>query len=171
VGWDANSIIALVGVIVAPAAALAGAWVNSYLARKEKAVAQAEASRRDVARAAGPMFGILVDAIPDLIRSNELREYDTPEEAVAGLYRRWTKAREPLLVLSFGHPSELVRKLAFALQAEVEMSLRFTERDLAAGEPKAYSHSTGDITAADFYRKAQTTATELAEEITRITVV
>jgi hypothetical protein len=113
------------------------------------------------------MFGILGDANPALIRGNELREHDTPEEAVAGLYKQWTKAREPLLMLSFGHPSERVRKLAFALQADVEMSLRLSERDLTRDESKSYSN----ITSEDFYRRAGKTATELVEEIGRTTAV
>jgi hypothetical protein len=111
----ASDVVALVGIVVAPLAVLAGAWLNSYLARKERVETQAEALRREAAKALGPMLGILVDADPSLVANADLREYATPQDAIEGLYKRWARAREALLVLHFSHPSPKVRQLAFDL--------------------------------------------------------
>lgn len=155
--WDPQDYIALVSVLASPLAALGGAWLNSYLTRRQRAMEQAETLRKDMAASLGPMLGIVADLAPSLIVNADLREYDTPEAAIAGLYDRWSRAREPLLVMHYSHPSEKVRKLAFDLQATVEMSLR-TTADLVEGK-----HA--DASAA--YQRASAVAYELGQEVHR----
>ena len=158
--WEPQDFIALVSVLASPLAALGGAWLNSYLARKEKSVEKAETARKDAAAALGPMLGIIADAEPSLIANAELREYDTPQDAIDGLYARWLRAREPLLVMHYSHRSEKVRKLAFDAQAMTEMSLRKTAQSIEAG-------GTGQTVAwaKDAYRQAGEVAGELAQEV------
>jgi hypothetical protein len=158
VGWEPQDFIALVGVVIAPMAALGGAWLNSYLARKEKLAERAEAARKEWAAALGPMLGILADAEPSLVANAELREYETAQDAITGLYDRWLHARESLLVMHYSHPSERVRKLAFDLQAKTELSLRMTAQMVEAGE------KTSDW-AQDAYWQAGHVAGELGQEL------
>ena len=153
--WEPANYIALVSVIVSPLAALGGAWLNSYLARRAKTEEHTETRRKENAQAIAPMFGILVDAHPSLIIDAQLREYDSPEAAIEGLYQRWTRAREPLLVMHYGHRSERVRKLAFDFQARVELSLRATA---AAMEGRR-----DDVR--EEFNKAGAVATELARAV------
>jgi hypothetical protein len=121
---NANNWIALVAILVAPTSALAGAWVNSFLAAKSKATETVKTAQADALIALGRMKTLLVDAQPSLILNNELREYAQPKDALAGLYKRWLEAREPLVLMSVTHPSPEVRDKAFALQAQAEMALR-----------------------------------------------
>jgi hypothetical protein len=162
VGWEPQHFIALAGVVIAPLAALGGAWVNSYLAGKAKAADKAEATRKEWAAVLGPMLGILADAEPSLVANAQLREYKTPQDAVAGLYDRWLRAREPLLVMHYSHPSERVRTLAFDVQAKAEMSLRTTAVVVDA-KPDEAPATTPE--ARDAYTRATDVAYELGQEI------
>lgn len=173
IAWEPANYIALVSVIVSPLAALGGAWLNSYLARRAKVEEHAETLRKETAQAVAPMFGILVDAQPSLVALGQLREHDSPKVAVEGLYRRWTVAREPLLVIHYGHPSEHVRRLAFSFQANVELSLRETAeivgRIEAGLDPRdaleALEAKKTSPFSRDAYTVAAETATEFAEAI------
>jgi hypothetical protein len=130
---EASDWIALAAVLVAPAAALAGAALNAYLGRRAREVERAEQAREDALAALGHMKAVLADLSPTLILNNELREYADPKAAIDGLYKRWLNAREPLILLSTTHPSAEVRDSAFDLQAQVEASLRMTAKAVDGG--------------------------------------
>ena len=151
----ASEWIALVAVIVSPAAALAGAYLNSYLAARNRREESAERARDAALEDLGKMDALLVDASPKLVLANELREYRSPEEAVRGLYGRWLKLREPLFLLSLTHPSPDVRDAAFEFQAQVEISLRMTAD--AAKDPGR--HEQADAA----YQRASETANRLGK--------
>lgn len=72
-------------------------------------------------------MAVYVDAEPTLIYTGSLREYTSPQDAIAGLYKRWLIVREPMLLLSVSHPSAEVQTLAFHGQAQLEMVLRLTD--------------------------------------------
>jgi len=101
------------------------------------------------------MLGVLVDSEPSLVANAQLREYATPQEAVQGLYDRWSRARESLLVMHYSHPNEQVRQLAFELQAQAELSLRLTA-EMIEGK---------DRDARNAYEDAGKTAGELARHL------
>lgn len=126
--------IALVSVVVAPLSALAGAWVNATLAKRGKAEEADAVARRDALIGLGRMKALLIDSQPSLVLANDLREYETPTEAIEGLFRRWLEAREDLILLSVTHPSTEVRGLAFKVQAEVEFVLRTLDRIVKSGK-------------------------------------
>jgi hypothetical protein len=83
----ASEWIALVAVVVSPAAALAGAYVNSYLAARNRHAESAE-SARTAALEGSPGCTLLLDAVPSLVIANDLREYASPDAAVRGLHGR-----------------------------------------------------------------------------------
>jgi hypothetical protein len=116
--------IALTAVVIGPIAALAGAWVNHTLSQRSRLAEESARSRTAALESVGRMRTLLLDAEPSLVLSGELREFETPEQAVAALYRRWLSAREPLVLLSVTHPVERVQELALTLQAEAEILLR-----------------------------------------------
>jgi hypothetical protein len=167
VAWEPADYIALVSVLVAPLAALGGAWLNSYLSRRAKAEEHSETLRKENAQAIAPMFGILVDAEPSLIAGSQLREYDSPRAGVEGLHGRWTVAREPLLVMHYAHQSESVRRLAFAFQATVEWSLRKTSEwiESEGGKPVHFPGKSPREAAEAAHDEAQKMATDLARAI------
>jgi hypothetical protein len=108
-------------------AALTGVWLTARLtARGRQAEAERE-ERKDALGAVAGLMSIVVDADPTLILAGDLREYDTPAEAIEGLYGRWRAAREPLVLLSLSYPSEEGRHLAFNAQAKLEIALRLTD--------------------------------------------
>jgi hypothetical protein len=72
-------------------------------------------------------MAVAVDAEPTLVVTGSLREYASPKDAIAGLYKRWDLAREPMVLLRVTYPLEEVRNLAFEVQAELEMVLRETD--------------------------------------------
>jgi hypothetical protein len=131
---EASEWIALVAVIVSPAAALAGAWLNSSLAARGRRQEAADRAREQAIEGVAQMKSLLLDAVPRLIVGNELREYESLEEAVDGLYARWLKAREPLVLVHVAHRDPEVRHLAYRLQAEAEVSLRLSADAAKAGE-------------------------------------
>ena len=147
--------IALVAVFVAPVAALAGAYVNSLLAARNRQTESAERALADALEGVARMRTLLLDAVPSLIIANDLREYSSPDEAVRGLYSRWLTLREPLVLLSLTHPSEEVRDMALEFQAEVEMSLRMTADATKPG--------VGGDPADEAYRRACNTAGRLGQ--------
>jgi hypothetical protein len=122
------NLIALVSVITSPLAALAGVWLAARLSSKSRDEERQDRARKDAFAGLSPFAALVVDANPDLLLRNKLREYSSPEEAVSGLYRRWLVAREPLVLLWVSHPSERVRDLAFSVQAELELLLRQMEK-------------------------------------------
>ena len=152
---EASEWIALVAVFVSPAAALAGAYVNSHLASRNRRAESADAARSEALQGVARMHSLLLDAVPSLVLTNDLREYASPDAAVRGLYGRWLELREPLVLLSLTHPSPEVREAAFAFQAEVEMSLRTTS-DAASNEAER-DH------AEEMYRRAGETALRLGQ--------
>ena len=77
--WEPANWIALAGSIIAPTAALAGAWGNGALARRARAEERLERWRVDAAAALGPMVGLLLDAGPSLVLGGQLRVYTNPE--------------------------------------------------------------------------------------------
>jgi hypothetical protein len=127
------NLIALVAVIISPAAALAGVWLTARLSRQARSEEQQDRARQDALAGLSSFAALVVDANPDLVLRNQLREYSSPQEAVSGLYQRWLAAREPLILLWVSHPSERVRELAFSVQAELEMLLRVMERGDGTG--------------------------------------
>lgn len=131
-------------------AVLAGAWLNAYLASRARAAEQLERRRADAAAAIGPMVSLLLDAEPTLVLSGELREYTDPQAAVKGLYDRWLRAREPLLV-AFAQPSPEVRDMGVQLQAEAEMLLRHLSKGDMDGSREIYARALGH--AGDFAKR------------------
>jgi hypothetical protein len=121
------NLIALIAVIISPAAALAGVWLSARLTRQARIEEQQDRARQDALAGLSPFAALVVDANPDLVLHGQLREYSSPQEAVPGLYQRWLAAREPLILLWVSHPSDRVRELAFSVQAELEMLLRLME--------------------------------------------
>ena len=121
---DATNWISLTAILVAPISVLAGAWMNSALTRRSKVEETERAALDAMLRALGEMKALLVDSTPSLVLNNELIEYENPKDAVAGLYSRWLKAREPFVLLAVTHPVEEVRNRAFAVQANAEWLLR-----------------------------------------------
>jgi hypothetical protein len=119
--------VSIVSVIVSPIAALMGAWLNSHLAQRQRRRDQQDTYRENALQGLASFMSLVLDANPSLILNGDLREYPTPIDAINGLYERWKSAREPLVLLTFSHPSERVRRLAFTLQAELEMVLRNTD--------------------------------------------
>ena len=116
--------IALVAVVVGPAAALAGVWVQTRLAERTQDRVREATAQADALTAVARMQALILDAQPTLILNNELGEYSSPEDAIAGLYERWLTLREPLVLLAITHPQRDVRMAALDLQASVEMLLR-----------------------------------------------
>lgn len=131
----ASDWIALAAVLVSPAAVLAGAFANSYLAARNTRARAEDRARQDALKGLAEMKSLLLDAEPSLILKNELGEYLGIDAAVQGLYSRWLMIREPLVLLSVMHPSEEVRDAAVDLQAEVEVAIRMTGR--AAESPRS----------------------------------
>jgi hypothetical protein len=107
------------------------------------------------------MIGVLVDAEPNLVAYGELHEFDSPTAAVDGPYARRGRAREPLLVISYGHPDEHVRDLSFKLQAETELVPR--SLDKAFG-----TRGTVDAEFPESARAAHGFAGKTAEELGRL---
>jgi hypothetical protein len=132
--------VSIVSVIVSPIAALVGAWLNSHLAQRQRRRDQQDTYRENALQGLASFMSLVLDANPSLILNGDLREYPTPIDAINGLYERWKSAREPLVLLTFSHPSDQVRKLAFTLQAELEMVLRNTDDAL-----KSKSASSGSL--------------------------
>lgn len=62
-----------------------------------------------------------LDAEPTLVATGSIRDYNSPEAAVAGPYARRVQVREPLVLLACAHPSEEVRRLALNAQARLEL--------------------------------------------------
>jgi hypothetical protein len=119
--------VSIVSVIVSPIAALMGAWLNSHLAQRQRRRDQQDTYRDNALQGLARFMSLALDANPSLILKGDLREYPTPIDAINGLYERWKSAREPLVLLTFSHPSRQVRSLAFNLQAKLEMVLRNTD--------------------------------------------
>lgn len=131
---SAAEVTALVSLALSPIAALSGVWLTSHLAAQRVARDRNEQARGEAMAALGRFTAVAVDANPALIRANDLREFSTPDEAVAGLYERWGHVREPLMVLSISHPEADVRRLAFDVQAELELCLRQTSDAMSSDE-------------------------------------
>jgi hypothetical protein len=124
---DATQIITVVSLIVSPASALAAVWLTSNLATGQRRREQEDRARADALSALGHLAAVYADAMPSLVYNGDLREYTSPEDAIKGLYARWNKAREPMMVLNVSHPSAEVRDLAFGVQGELEVVLRLTD--------------------------------------------
>ncbi|WP_156771967.1 hypothetical protein [Mycobacterium sp. 1245805.9] len=122
-----GGIVSIVSVIVSPVAALLGAWVNSVATQRQHRLDQQDKYRDDALQGLARFMSLLLDANPSLVAAGDLREYGSPKDAITGLYERWKAAREPLVLLAFSHPSVEVRKLAFDLQAHLELVLRHTD--------------------------------------------
>jgi hypothetical protein len=122
-----STLIALISAVISPASALSGIWLASRLTRQTRRDDQEDRARQEALASLGPFAALVVDANPALVLSGALREYDSPAEAISGLYRRWLSVREPLILLWVSHPSPLVRTLAFDVQAELEIVLRTAE--------------------------------------------
>ena len=138
---DGAQILALTAVVVSPAAALVGVWLSSSLSARQRQREREDAARSEALASLAHFMALLVDAAPVLVVAGDLREYATPEEAIAGLYQRWGTAREGMVLLSVSHPSSEVRKLAFDLQARTEMSLRLTDGAIKSGsDPDSSAH-------------------------------
>jgi hypothetical protein len=119
-----SDVVALVSLVVSPTAALAAVWLTSRLAAERTQRDQEDKARGDALTALGHFYALLMDAQPSLIINGDLREYESREEAVAGLYDRWRTSREPLMVLAVAHTSKEARELAFKVQAYLEHALR-----------------------------------------------
>ena len=173
VTMTAGELMTLVGVIVAPLAALAGVWLEKRLSSHERALRQEDFDRRASANAVGPMLSVLVDADCDLVTNSRLYEYATAKEAIRGLYVRWAKAREPLLILHVSHRSAEVRELAMSLQVEVEILLRAISTAVYDKAPEVQLPSPTDFTklpsprdaAYAWHSVAMSTATELVSSL------
>lgn len=122
-----SELIALVSVIVSPVSVLVAVWLTSRLAARQKAEEAARAMRAAALEGFSRFASLVLDSHPELVVTGSIREYSSPEAAVAGLYTRWLSVREPLVLLGFAHPSESVRRLALRVQALLELSLRQTE--------------------------------------------
>jgi hypothetical protein len=139
-----STLIALTSVVISPASALSGIWLASRLTRQARLDDQGDRARQEALASLGPFAALVVDANPELVLKGELREYDSPAQAISGLYRRWLAVREPLILLWVSHPSPTVRALAFNVQAELEMVLRIAEkatRDENAGTASLHAAS------------------------------
>jgi hypothetical protein len=121
---EPSDVVAVVALVVSPAAALAGVWLTARLTEKSRRAAQADAGRTEALAALARFMSVVVDAEPTLVYTGDLREYPSPTEAVKGLYVRWAAAREPMLLLSLTHPKEQIRQLCFQVQAEAQIVLR-----------------------------------------------
>jgi len=82
---QARDWIALVAVIVAPLAALAGALVNSRLSERARKADVAERGQQDALVALGHMRCLLLDGEPTLVVTGNLREFKDPREAIEDL--------------------------------------------------------------------------------------
>jgi hypothetical protein len=131
--------VSIVSVIVSPVAALMGSWVNSRLAQRQRRRDQQDTYRDNALQGLASFMSLVLDANPSLVLRGDLREYPTASAAIKGLYARWKKAREPLVLLAFSHPSDQVRTLAFQLQAGLEMVLRSTDDVLRSESPPSDS--------------------------------
>jgi hypothetical protein len=152
----ASDWISLVAVIVAPLSVMAGAWLNSSLVRRTKATDDDRAALADALVALGRMKALLIDAQPNLVLNNDLREYESPNEAIAGLFQRWVEYREPFVLLSVTHPNEEVRDLAFTLQGDVELLLRMLDDTI-----KGAKHSDPSRTNEEAFHRATDTTLRL----------
>jgi len=122
-----SDLIALVSVVVSPTSVLVAVWLTSLFAARQKSADAAEATRAEALAGFAHFAALGLDAEPTLVASGSIREYSSPEGAVAGLCARWVAAREPLVQLGFAHPSKQVRGLALSVQALLELTLRQTE--------------------------------------------
>jgi hypothetical protein len=148
---------------VSPLAALAGAWVSGRLAQKARAEEQVAKWRGEAAAALGPMVALLLDAEPSLVLNAQLHEYRDPQAAIDGLYERWLKAREPLLVVSFAQQSPELRNMGIRLQAEAEMLLRELSRFATEGLSLDKALGSGAPTA--IHGRAMELAVSLAQRL------
>ncbi|MBV8863062.1 MAG: hypothetical protein JO082_15240 [Mycobacterium sp.] len=133
---DGSQVVALASVIVSPAGALAGVWLTSSLTARQRRRDQQDKYRDNALHGLARFMSLAIDANPSMVLSGDLREYTSPEDAIAGLYERWKVAREPLVLLAYSHPSDEVRRLAFDVQAGLELVLRRTD-DLIKSNPDA----------------------------------
>lgn len=154
---DGSTAIALLSVIVSPLAALTAVWLTARLAANVRRSEAAAQERREALDAIAGLMSIVIDADPNLVVSGDLREYNSPEQAVEGLYERWRKAREPLVLLSLAYPTEQGRHLAFDAQAKLEMALRLTDDAVRAGDGADLSRARAALgeCGADLQRLAQ----------------
>jgi hypothetical protein len=75
------NLIALIAVIVSPAAALAGVWLTARLSRQARIEEQQGRAWQDALADISPFAALVVDAQPDLVLFNQLREYSSPRKA------------------------------------------------------------------------------------------
>lgn len=152
-----SDVVALVSVVVSPIAALIGVWMTSRLSEKARARDREDKAREEALRGLGEFIAVLVDGEPRLVAHGDLREYDSPGDAISGLYARWAAVRQPLMLLNVTHPSREVRRLAFQAQAQMEMVLRQTD-DCLQGK--------SDLSPARFsYDELQGVVRELAKKL------
>jgi hypothetical protein len=116
------------------------------------------------AAALGPMIALLLDSTPQLVLSGDLREYRDPASAVEGLYARWLKVREPLLVV-LAHSSDEVRDMGIELQAEAEMVLRKLADEAAKPVPTDLNMMMGSGSLPETWKRAMALSRQLAERL------
>jgi len=130
---DGAQLVAIVSVIVSPVTALVAVWLTANLSWRQRQRDQAAHERSAALESIGQYTALLMDATPKLVLNNDLREYETPEAAIIGLYARWDQVRRPFMTLSASHPSKEVRHLALELIVQLEQVLRRTDTVIKSG--------------------------------------